>query len=99
MNAINMPIGIPACGYGDGYSVSAKDGTPVLVNDIKCSVVGGVSMDMIAIHLSNNPSAKVGDKVTLWPDNLPIEEVANHTSDITWGLLTGISRRVRYVWV
>ncbi len=95
----NMPIGIAACGYGDGYSVSAKDGTPVLVNDIKCIVVGRVSMDMIAIDLRNNPSAKVGDKVTLWGGNLPIEEVANHTSDITWRLLTGISGRVRYVWV
>lgn len=68
-------------------------------NDIKCIVVGRVSMDMIAIDLRNNPSAKVGDKVTLWGDNLPIEEVANHTSDITWRLLTGISGRVRYVWV
>lgn len=94
-----MPIGIAACGYGDGYSVSAKDDTPVLVNDIQCRLVGRVSMDMIAIDLRTHPSAKIGDKVTLWGDNLPIEEVANHTSDITWRLLTGISRRVRYVWV
>lgn len=56
-------------------------------------------MDMIATNLRNNPSAKVGDKVTLWGDNLPIEEVANHTSDITWRLLTRISGRVKYVWV
>ncbi len=58
-----------------------------------------VSRDMIAIDLRNNPSAKFKDKVTLWGDNLPIEEVANHTSDITWHLLTGISGRVKYVWV
>ncbi len=95
----NTPIGIAACGYGDGYSVSAKDGTPVLVNGIRCRVVGRVSMDMMAIDLRNNPTARVGDKVTVWGDNLPIEEVANHTSDITWRLLTGISRRVKYVWV
>lgn len=70
-----------------------------MVNDIKCPVIGRVSMDMTAIDLRNNPSAKVGDKVTLWGDNLPIEEVANHTSDIIWRLLSGISGRVRYVWV
>ena len=87
-----------ACGYGDGYPVSAQDGTPVLVNDIKCTVVGRVSMDMIAIDLTLNPSAKVGDNVTLWGDNLPIEDVAHYTHDITWRLIFGVSSRIKGVW-
>ena len=94
-----MTIGIAPCGYGDGYPVSAQDGTPVLVNDIKCTVVGRVSMDMMAIDLTLNPSAKVGDTVTLWGDNLPIEDVARYTSDITWRLLAGVSSRVTRVWI
>ena len=94
-----MPIGIAACGYGDGYSVSAKNNTPVLVNGIECGVVGRVSMDMIAIDLRNNPDAQVGDAVTLWGDRLPIEKVAHCTRDITWRLLSGISGRVKSLWV
>ncbi len=30
----DMPIGIVAAGYGDGFPRHAKSGTPVLVNDI-----------------------------------------------------------------
>ena len=47
----NMPVGIVAIGYGDGYPRHAKNGTPVLVNDTICPLVGRVSMDMIAVDL------------------------------------------------
>ncbi len=77
----------------------SQDGTLALVNDIKCTIVGTVSMDMMAIDLTRNPSAKVGDTVTLWGDNLPIEDVARYTSDITWRLLAGVSSRVTRVWI
>lgn len=53
----NMPVGIAAWGYGDGYSVSATKDTPILVNDVRCRVIGRVSMDMIAIDLRNQPNA------------------------------------------
>ena len=94
----DMPVGIIAFGYGDGYPITAQDGTPVLVNNIECSLIGRVSMDMIAVDLRNCPKAKIGDPVTLWGTGLPLEQVVKHTSNITWDLLTGVQNRVKFLW-
>lgn len=97
--AENSRIGIVALGYGDGYPVSARDGTPVLVNGSFCPLVGRVSMDMLAIDITSCPTVKVGDTVTLWGEGLPIEKVAEHTSAITWQMITAVQNRVKFLWI
>ena len=94
----NMPVGIVTLGYGDGYPVSARDGAPVLVGGKICSLVGRVSMDMLAVDLRSFADAKVGDVVTLWGQGLPIETLSDYTSDISWSLLTGMQHRVKFIW-
>jgi alanine racemase len=94
----DMSIGIAAFGYGDGYPLTAQDGTPVLVNNIECPLVGRVSMDMLAVDLRPCPKARIGDPVILWGDSLPVERVALHTSNITWDMLTGVQHRVKFLW-
>lgn len=94
----NMPVGVIAIGYGDGYPRSARDGTPVLVNGVKCQIAGRVSMDMITIDLRNCPDAKVGDPVVLWGDGLPIEEVAKHTDNVPYDIICGVQQRVKFFW-
>ncbi|MBS0185523.1 MAG: alanine racemase [Proteobacteria bacterium] len=94
----DMPVGIIAFGYGDGYPITAQDGTPILVNNIECSLIGRVSMDMIAVDLRHCPHAKIGDPVVLWGADLPLERVVSHTSNITWDLLTGVQNRVKFLW-
>lgn len=91
-------VGVVAFGYGDGYPITAKDGTPVLVNGKKCPIMGRVSMDMIMIDLSNHDDVKVGDTATLWGEGLPIEEVVTYTNNITWDILTGMQSRVKFIW-
>lgn len=93
-----MPVGVIAMGYGDGYPRTAQDGTPILVNDTRCQVVGRVSMDMVTIDLRACPDAKVGDPVILWGDRLPIEEVAKFTGHIPYDLLCNIQSRVKFHW-
>ncbi len=93
-----MPVGVVAFGYGDGYPISARDGTPLLVNGIACPLVGRVSMDMLMVDLRPCAHAKVGDPVILWGQGLPIERVVEHTSNITWDLLTGVQHRVKFLW-
>ncbi len=93
-----MPVGVVAFGYGDGYPISARDGTPLLVNGIECPLVGRVSMDMLMVDLRPCAQAKVGDPVILWGQGLPIERVVEHTSNITWDLLTGVQHRVKFLW-
>lgn len=94
----NMPVGIIAFGYGDGYPITAKDGTPIRVNNTECSLIGRVSMDMIAVDLRACPSAKIGDPVILWGKDLPLERIVAHTSNIGWDLLTGVQNRVKFLW-
>lgn len=94
----NMPIGIAAFGYGDGYPRNTKDGAPVLVNNVKCPLVGRVSMDMLAVDLRACPDAKVGDPVILWGTGLPIEDVAQFTNNGSYDLLTGVQNRVKFYW-
>ncbi len=92
----NLPttIGVIAIGYGDGYPRHAENGTPVLVNGKIVPLVGRVSMDMITVDLGNDSTDKVGDEVTLWGSQLPVENVAKHATTIPYELLCNISRRV-----
>jgi alanine racemase len=91
----DMHIGIAAIGYGDGYPRHAPNGTPVLVNGVRASLVGRVSMDMIAVDLRGLPRAQTGDPVTLWGRDLPIEEIARAAGTIPYELLCGVTQRVR----
>ena len=88
-------LAIAAIGYGDGYPRSASSGTPVLVNGEHTALAGRVSMDMIAIDVTDvQRPPRMGDSVVLWGEGLPVEEVAIWAETIPYTLLCGISQRV-----
>ncbi|MDX1697098.1 MAG: alanine racemase [Thiohalobacterales bacterium] len=91
----DMPVGVAAIGYGDGYPRHAPSGVPVLVRGERAALIGRVSMDMICIDLRGHDGAAVGDEVVLWGEGLPVEEVAAMAGTISYELLCGISPRVR----
>ncbi|MGN6234774.1 alanine racemase [Dyella sp.] len=93
----DMPIGVAAIGYGDGYPRSAAAGMPVLVGDRRVPLVGRVSMDLITLDLRDAPTARVGDRVTLWGPQLPVEVVAAQSGTISYDLTCGMTRRVLFV--
>jgi alanine racemase len=93
----DMPVGVAAVGYGDGYPRSAASGTPVRVGDTRVPLIGRVSMDLITLDLRDAPQAKVGDRVTLWGEGLPVETVAAHAGTISYDLTCGMTRRVLFV--
>lgn len=93
----NMPVGVVAIGYGDGYPRHAGTGTPVLVNGIETQLLGRVSMDMLTVDLRGlEDRVQVGDRVTLWGDGLPIERIAEKAGTIAYELLCGVTRRVHF---
>jgi len=92
-------IGIVACGYADGYPRHCGTGTPMLVDGVRCSTVGRVSMDMLAVDLSLAPNAGVGSDVTLWGEGpggalLGIDEVALAGATIGYELMCALAARV-----
>lgn len=91
----DMRVGVIAVGYGDGYSRRIPDGTPVMVRGKKSPVVGCISMDMTTIDLTDNPEACIGDLVTLWGADLPVEDVAEHVGIIPYELVTSLGTRVK----
>jgi alanine racemase len=93
----NMPVGVAAVGYGDGYPRSAVAGTPVLVGDQRVPLIGRVSMDLITLDLRAAPNAKIGDRVILWGPQLPVETVAAQAGTISYELTCGMTRRVLFV--
>ncbi len=90
-------LGVVAMGYGDGYPRYAQNGTPVLVNGKRVPLVGRVSMDMITVDLGLNSTAKAGDEVILWGENLPIEEIAACSNTIPYTLVCGVTPRVEII--
>jgi alanine racemase len=86
-------LGIISAGYGDGYSRHFRSGTPVLLNGRQVSLIGNVSMDLIAVDLGNNAADKVGDIATLWGPKLPVEEVAPWADAIPYELVCGVMNR------
>ncbi|MGD9841397.1 MAG: alanine racemase [Steroidobacteraceae bacterium] len=92
-------VGIAAVGYGDGYPRHARSGTPVLVAGRIMPLIGRVSMDMIAIDLTDltqrtGMKIESGERVILWGESLPAEQVAMHAETIPYELVCAISQRV-----
>jgi alanine racemase len=94
-----MPVGVAAVGYGDGYPRHVPTGTPVLVNGRRVPLIGRVSMDMVTLDLRPMPQARPGDRVVLWGEGLPAEDVAKAAGTIAYQLLSGLTTRVPRVTV
>lgn len=92
------PMGIVAIGYGDGYPRHAGTGTPAAVKGQRVRLIGRVSMDMLALDLSEVPDARVGDRVELWGQQVSVDEVASSAGTIGYELLTGVTARVPRVY-
>lgn len=92
-----MTVGVVACGYADGYPRHAGHGTPVIVDGVRTTLVGRVSMDMMTVDLTPVANARVGSRVTLWGDGLPIDEVAHAAGTIGYELMCAVAPRVRVV--
>lgn len=90
-------LGVISAGYGDGYSRFLPSGAPVMVNGRRVRLAGRISMDMATVDLGPNAVDEVGDAVTLWGDELPVEEIAAHAGTIPYQLLSGVTHRERCV--
>lgn len=92
--ARNSRIAILAAGYGDGLPRHLGSGAPVLVAGRRAPLVGRVSMDMIAVDVTDLGPIEVGSPAVLWGRDLAVEELAAHAGTIPYELLCGVSQRV-----
>jgi alanine racemase len=87
-------LAIVAAGYGDGLPRSLPNGTPVVIAGRRACLVGRISMDMIAVDVTDLPPVGVGDRAELWGTQLAVEELALAAGTIPYELVCGVSQRV-----
>jgi alanine racemase len=87
-------IGTIGIGYGDGYPRHARNGTPVWINGMLAPIVGQVSMDSLAVDLTDCEAVNIGDDVILWGAELPAARVAEYADTISYDLFAALTSRV-----
>jgi alanine racemase len=98
-------IAVVAVGYADGYlrAASASDEAPgadAIVAGMRCPLAGRVSMDLLAIDITELPdnAARRGDLVTLIGDELTVDALASAAGTIGYEVLTSLGRRYHRVY-
>jgi alanine racemase len=93
-------IAIIGVGYGDGYAraagaAKAKPAAQVIVAGRPCPIVGRVSMDLMAVDVTDLPEGtpRRGDLATLIGDNMDIDTLAAACGTIGYEVLTSLGRR------
>ena len=86
-------------GYADGFPRAAGNGkTKVLINGKLAPIIGNVCMDMCMVDVTNI-EVKEGDTVIVFGKDLPLSLFAKSVGMIEYEILTGISQRVKRVFV
>lgn len=91
-------IAILSAGYADGYhrlagSSDDRPGAGVFLHGRRAPLVGRISMDLIAIDVTDIPAARRGDFAELFGPNIPVDEAAASAGTIGYEFLTGLGRR------
>ena len=98
-------LAIVAAGYADGYfrAASANDGTrgaEVVVAGKRCPIAGRVSMDLIAVDITDleKNAARRGHMVTLIGEGITVDELAHHFGTIGYEVLTSLGKRYARIY-
>jgi alanine racemase len=93
-------LAIVSAGYADGYfrAASANDGTrgaEVVVAGKRCPIAGRVSMDLMAVDVTDleKNAARRGHMATLIGEGITVDELAHHFGTIGYEVLTSLGRR------
>lgn len=98
-------IAVVAAGYADGVARAAaitEGAAPreVMVAGKRCRIVGRISMDLMALDITDLPVSAVrrDQMVTLIGEGLSLDEVAAQSGTISYEVLTNLGRRFHRVW-
>jgi alanine racemase len=98
-------IAIVSAGYADGYfrAASANDGTrgaEVVIAGKRCPIAGRISMDLIAVDVTDLDKSAVrrGHMATLIGEGITVDELAHHFGTIGYEVLTSLGKRYARVY-
>lgn len=91
-------IGVIPIGYADGLNRHLSEkGFCVWINGKLAPIVGNICMDMCMIDLSGI-DAKIGDKVVIFGEENPVENMAKALDTISYEIFTSVSQRIQRVY-
>jgi alanine racemase len=98
-------LAIVSAGYADGYfrAGSSNDGTrgaEVVVAGKRCPVAGRISMDLMAVDVTDleKNAVRRGHLVTLIGEGITVDELAHHFGTIGYEVLTSLGSRYARVY-
>lgn len=95
-----MRIATLSIGYGDGYPRKLGNGKGyVLINGQKAFTLGNICMDMCMVDVTEINNINEGDEVVVFGPGLPISQLATWAETIPYEIMTGISQRVKRVYI
>lgn len=97
-------LAVISVGYADGFvrAASASDrkpGAEAIVSGQRCPIAGRVSMDLIAVDVTDVPSPpERGELVTLLGEGIGVDDLAERAGTIGYEVLTSLGRRYRRIY-
>ena len=93
-----MKIAIVPVGYADGLNRQFSNSVgSVFITQEECKIIGQISMDSFAIDISNI-SAKLGDEVEIFGENLQVTTIAKKINTIPYEIYSTLNRRLKRVY-
>ena len=87
-------------GYADGYPRALGNGVGhMLVSGQAAPTVGSICMDLCMIDVTGIAGVQEGDRVTVFGEGLSMNALAGWSGTIPYEIMTGISQRVKRVYV
>ena len=87
-------------GYADGYRRQLGNGAGQMwVRGQLAPVIGNVCMDMTMLDVTGIPRVQAGDEVEIFGNHIGIHTVAEQCNTIAYEIMTGISQRVKRVYI
>ena len=98
-----MSLATVACGYGDGYHRCATGLAQVMIQGVRCPVVGRICMDQMMVDVSALEDVAPGDEVVLMGADgdaaIDAEELGRWSSTISYEVLLAATERVHRRWI
>ena len=87
-------------GYADGLSRRLSNGIgKVFVHGKLAPIIGNICMDMTMIDVTDIIDAKENDIIEIFGKHISVEQIADWCSTIAYEVMTGISQRVKRIYL
>ncbi len=98
-----MKIATVPVGYADGYPRYLSNKGQVIVNGVRCKILGKICMDQFMIDVSEVPNVKVGDEITLigvdGNEVITVEDLSDNEYRFNYEFCCLINKRVPRIYV